>query len=352
MTSKERVMAALDFQTPDHVPLFDEYWSEWVEMWRQAKPDCADVGPKDYYGVDIQICVGDETLAPSRAETLEETPSQVIRRDGWGRVIRSVPGGYFYEQLSPGLERREDLDQLPIDPPDLPGRYASLDAAMPALKDRHCVFAKVGGPFIRSSFVRGEVEYLVDMAEDPAFAAELTMRVADHLIAVGLEELRRWDLCDTGVWIFDDMASNQGPMFSPRTAEQVLVPAWAKMVERFKAAGARKVVLHSDGNIGPLLDTFLDIGFDGINPVEPKAGLNARELREKYGTRLALIGGLCNAAILPGGDREAIRRHVMEVLEAGREGGLVIGTHSIGPDISVESYEWFIETWREHGGYE
>lgn len=351
MTPKERVMTALDFGVPDRVPLFDSYWGEWVAQWREAHPECAGIAPEDHYGVDIKIAVGDESLAPSRAETLEETPEYALRRDGWGRVMRTVTGGLFYEQVENGLENKADLDKLAIDPPEMAARYGGVDAAMDRWKQRYCVFAKTGGPFIRTYFVRGEVNYLMDMAEDPVWAAELTMKVADHLIGIGLEQLRRWDLYDTGVWIFDDMASNQGPMFSPQTAERILAPAWAKMLESFKAAGARKVILHSDGNIGPLLDLLVDIGFDGINPVEPKAGMIARELRDRYGEKLALIGGVCNAEVLPGGDREEIRGHVLDVLSAGREGGLVIGTHSIAPDISVESYDWFIQLWREFGTY-
>jgi uroporphyrinogen decarboxylase len=140
-------------------------------------------------------------------------------------------------------------------------------------------------------------------------------------------------------------------MFSPRTAEQVLAPAWQHMVDAFKGAGARFVILHSDGNIGPLLDLFLDLGFDGINPVEPKAGLDAPALREKYGERLALIGGLDNAFILPEGDPQKVQEHVLRVLSAGEGGGLVLGTHSIGPDISVETYDLVISLLREYGRY-
>ncbi len=351
MTSQQRVMTALDFGTPDRVPRFDEFWGEWVAKWRDEKPEYADIDPKDHYGIDVQIVVGDEAIAPSRAETLRETPQEVLRRDGWGRVVRTIPGGYFYEQVENALEDKRDLDKLHFDPPDMASRYQSYEAGMPALKERTCVFAKTGGPFIRTYFVRGEVNYLMDMVEDPSFAAELTMRIADHLIAVGLEELRRWDLYDTGVWIFDDMASAQSPMFSPRTADAILVPAWAKMVSAFKAAGARKVILHSDGNIGPLLDRFIDIGFDGINPVEPNAGLSVAALRRRYGHRLALLGGICNNQILPRGNREQIRQHTLEVLSAGREGGLVIGTHSIGPDVPVESYDYYHELIEEYGRY-
>jgi hypothetical protein len=56
------------------------------------------------------------------------------------------------------------------------------------------IIAKVGGPYLRSSFVRGEVNWLMDMAEDPGFVDALATRMADHLIAVGLESLQRGNL--------------------------------------------------------------------------------------------------------------------------------------------------------------
>jgi len=343
LTSKERVMTALDFQTPDRIPLYDGYWAEFTEAWRREKQPAEGVTIEDHYGVDIYIAVGDETLCPSRAEVLEKTAEHTITRDGWGRVIRTVPGGFFYEQLESGVSGPADLDTLRIDPPDMPSRYAGLDARMDALKERYCVFAKVGGPFIRTHFVRGETDFLCDLAADPDFARELASIVGRHLTAIGLEQLRRWDLYDTGVWIFDDMAYNHNPMFSPATADKVLVPIWAEMIREFKAAGARKVILHSDGNIGPLLDRFVEIGFDGINPVEPKAGLDLPTLRKRYGDRLSLLGGIDNAHILPRGDADEVRNHAREIAAAGRDGGVVAGMHSVGPDISVQTYDSVVE---------
>jgi len=343
-------MTVLDFRPADRIPLFDGYWGEFIVAWRKAKGLGEDADINDYYGVDVEIAVGDETLAPTQAETLEQTDRYTIQRDGWGRVIRTVPGGFFYEQVGNAVDDPGDLASLPIDPPDLASRYTDLDGRMAALKERYCVFAKVGGPFIRSQFVRGETNFLCDMAADPAFARELAFTVGRHLIAVGLEELRRWDLYDTGLWIYDDMASNLGPMFSPRAADEVLVPVWAEMVQAFKGAGARKVVLHSDGNIGPLLDRFIEIGIDGINPVEPKAGMDLPALRERYGDRLALLGGFDNAHILPRGEPDEVRRHVQRIVEVARNGGVVVGMHSVGPDIAVETYDEVIRLLRGAGG--
>jgi hypothetical protein len=347
MTSKERVMKALNFGTPDRIPMSHGFWGEWVQMWRQEKGLPADASVDDYYCVDDYIAVGDETPYPTRAREIKREGDFIYSVDGWGQTKRTRESvSYFYEQLEFAYDDRGNLKYGDFDPPDLPQRYAALDAQIDALKRRYCVFAKTGGPFIRTYFMRGEVPFLMDMASDPAFAAELVMRTAHHLTAIGLEELRRWDLYDTGLWIFDDMASAQNPMFSPKTAEQVLAPAWAHMVSAFKAAGAAKVILHSDGNILPVLDILLDCGFDGLNPVEYRAGLDAVKLRKKYPS-LILTGGLDNIHILRDGTPDEIREHTKYILSAAP--GLMLGTHSIGPDISVANWDVVFETWQEFG---
>jgi len=100
-----------------------------------------------------------------------------------------------------------------------------------------------------------------------------------------------------------------------------------------------------------VLDDLVDIGIDAINPIEPRAGMDAVALREEYGQRLALVGGLCNSQILPQGTSDEVRRHILHVLRAGQGGGLVIGAHSIGPDISQERYDEAMALLRRHWHY-
>lgn len=350
MTSMQRVMTALDFRTPDRVPIAPmAFWAEFAEKWR-AKTGI-EQPIEDWFGEDIFIAVGDETPYPSRAGEVGQQGEYRLQRDGWGQIKRSREGGAFFEQVEVAYHEDGSLRYGDFEPAELASRYRRLDEQMGALKERYCVFAKVGGPFIRTGFMRGEQQWLMDLAADPAMAGEMAMRTAHHLTAIGLEELRRWELQDTGVWIFDDMAATKGPLFSPATAERILAPAWSSMIESFKQAGAAKVILHSDGDVSPLLDIFIDVGFDGINPVETHTGLDPVKLRERYGDRLALLGGLDNRLILPRGDREEVRQHVLDVLAAGQDGGLAIGTHSIGPDVSVETIELVRELIIEHGQY-
>jgi uroporphyrinogen decarboxylase len=338
MDAKERVLAALDFRQPDRTPIFDQYWTEFADIWRREKGLPPDASIEDYYHVDICKITPNESPFPSQRQVLGDEGEWTLERDGWGMTKRSLKGGYFYEEVAVALPDKSGLDGLVFESPTLDRRFAAV-AKVDDLKRRRCAFVKIGGPYLRTSNLRGASQWLVDLAEDPGFAKDLAMRVAQHITAVGLEAIRRYDLYETGIWFFDDMAWNDGPMFSPRTFRRVFLPCYEWMCQAFREAGVRHIMLHSDGNIGPILDMLIDAGIMAINPVEPKAGMHASQLRQRYGRNLALIGGLCNAAILPRGTPQEIEAHVLDVLSAGVGGGLVIGTHSIGPDVPVSNYD-------------
>ena len=341
---RKRVMSVLDHEPPDRLPVYDSFWPEFSERWRREKGLGPDVTPEDYYFVDIAVVVAREEFFPTRRRVLREEDDVLVRDDGWGRIVRTRRGGYFYEELSHELDDPRKLDRLSFDPPDLDLRYAEFSKAVEREKAKRCVFCKIGGPYIRSSFVRGTEAFLVDLVRDEAFARELVLKVAGHLVEVGKESLRRGRLQDTGVWIYDDMGSSRAPMFSPRTFERVFYPAYRWMVGELKEAGARKVVLHSDGNIEPFLDMLVEAGIDAINPVEPQAGMDLVRLKEKYAGKLAFVGGVDNAHVLPSEDPKAIRSHILRLCEAGRDGGVILGAHSIGPDVSTEAYEVYRAT--------
>ena len=78
-----------------------------------------------------------------------------------------------------------DLEAIEFDPPKLDCRYltgkmdpsvayatqAEMEQALGDDKQRHCVFGKTGGPYLRSTFLRGEAQFLMDIAGDPALRA-------------------------------------------------------------------------------------------------------------------------------------------------------------------------------------
>jgi len=341
-------LTAFRFERPDRIPIYDKFW-EYPETWRER------LGPVDGLS-DIARIVPEEGAFYSRARTLGVRDGYIYEVDSWGRTIRRRPGAYFYQTLAVPIAARGDLEKVVFDPPRDDARYyrnrsrAEFPAFVRGLRRSHFVYVKTGGPYLRTTFVRGEAQFLMDMAADPDFARAIVEKVCDHITAVGVEALRRTGLHGNGIWIYDDMAGNAGPMFSPKTFEQVLLPAYRRMIATYKGAGARYVLLHSDGDIRPLLDMLIDAGIDGLNPLERRAGMDIVRMRGDY-PRLILTGGMCNTDTLLRGPVERIRAETREIIELGKGGGVVIGTHSISPEIPLDHYVAYREACEEYGDF-
>ncbi len=341
MNSKTRVMKSLSFEKPDRVGIYDcEYWGGFKENCIKELGLDDDVDLSDYFNIDIHLALKrDESPFPLKAGVISQSGDVIIERNGWGGIVKKKKGAYFEEELEMAVKDRDSLDKLVFDPVDLDMRYVDFvkDVRMAKEKGR-CVFGKIGGPFLRTEWLRGKMNYLMDIAGDPDFVKAMVDRVADHLLGIAKEELRRGDLYDTGIWIFDDIGSNRGPMMSPESFEYIYYPAYKRLVAGIKEAGATKVGLHCDGNIMSILDMLVDVGIDFLNPIEPKANMSVAELKKKYGNKLAYIGGMCNAHVLPKGTKEEITKKTNELIELAKDGGVVIGSHSIGGDVPVENY--------------
>ncbi len=346
MTSKDRVTAAMSFRKPDRVPRFwQTFWDEFQQRWFEHHPD-ADL--HQCFADDMRLVAADETPWPSQVDVLQEGGGEATVRTGWGEVKRTIAQQRYGQQvmgvlLERAVPERTDPDSLVFENPLLESRYTDAERTVAALKDEYFVICKTGGPYLRTAFMRGEQTLWFDVVEDPQWVLALVDRVVDHMITIGIESLRRFNLYDTGIGIYDDVAASWGPFVGPQNYERVFLPGLRRMVQAYKQAGAARVMHHCDGNVLPLLDMWIDAGIDAINPVEFRSGLDPAAIRERYGDKLVCVGGLDNCDILPRGDRAEVRDHILHLLGAGRDGGYVLGPHSIGPDISIATMEYVLE---------
>jgi len=339
MTPKERVLTAYSFKRPDRIPRFDGFWS-FPDEWRERLGDPGELS-------DIDIWCPDEGAFPTRARHVRDEGNDRIDVSAWGQTSRSRKDSFFCETIDVAIPPGTDPDAVEFDPPDLDSRYGGDRDARSHPK---CVFGKTGGPYLRTTFVRGETQFLMDIAGDPSLARALADKMADHLAAVGAEEVRRWKLQETGMSIWDDMAYNDAPMFSPKQFEQIFLPGYRRMIKAFRDAGALRVFLHSDGNVFPILDMLVDAGIDGLNPLERRAGMDAAKIREKF-PNLVLIGGMDNTGTLINGPAERIEAEAMELIDMGRNGGVVIGTHSISPEVPLDNFCVYDRTCKTYGDF-
>jgi uroporphyrinogen decarboxylase len=145
--------------------------------------------------------------------------------------------------------------------------------------------------------------------------------------------------------IVDDCAYKTGTIFPPQWMRDNWIPQITYIVEPLKKAG-KKVVFHSDGKMDVLIPDLISAGIDGINPLEPLAGMDLAELKKQFGKDVTLIGGVDCSQLLPFGKPQEIRDEVKRLLDIGAPGGgFIIGDSScILPDTPVENLLAFYET--------
>jgi uroporphyrinogen decarboxylase len=84
------------------------------------------------------------------------------------------------------------------------------------------------------------------------------------------------------------------------------------------------LVLHSCGNLLPLVDDLMEIGLDGLESLQPEA-MDLRELRRRTEGRMMLMGGVGVQHLMPFGKPDEVTREVRRLMqEMTRRGGYVL----------------------------
>jgi len=133
---------------------------------------------------------------------------------------------------------------------------------------------------------------------------------------------------------------------------ELVFPYYAELVSFFHERGL-PVVLHTCGNITQALPLIVGAGFDGLNPMEVKAGCDTLAFAESYGDRLAFIGGL-DVRILETNDRDVVREGVVRMVEGMKQRGaryLLHTDHSVSPRVRYDTYRYALDVYREHMAY-
>lgn len=346
MTSLERVMAALNQTRPDRIPRYEILFPSFAEAWRREKGLPADADPATHYRIDIPSLLAVQA-GPLLSQALPEhrAGAFLVRRDSWGRTLRRLPDSGFLETAATAVADKGAMERLPFEDPTSPA-YAELvpDGA----RGSPCRHARVSGTmglFQACTWLRGEIPFMVDLLDDESFCRALIKRVGAFLAPFGALVARRTGTVDSAFWVYDDFSINTGPMISPDLFERLFLDAYRKLLGHWKGAGVRHLVLHHDvlsEATFPILDLFLEAGITAVQGVYPTAGLSLRRFRERYGRRLAVIGGMCNTHTLPFGTRRDIEREIAAVVDAAAEGGVIIGSHSIEGYVPVRNYDLYV----------
>lgn len=119
--------------------------------------------------------------------------------------------------------------------------------------------------------------------------------------------------CPKAVLGGGDLASNQGPLYSPATFRAVVLPAYKKLVARCNELGVH-YVFRSDGNIWSLADMlFGEARCPGYGEADREAGMTAGKLRACF-PRLVIWGNV-GSAFLQRATAGQVREEAKRVLD-------------------------------------
>lgn len=378
MTPRERVIACLNHQEPDRVPIalgqatgdgitlvayqnllrhlgMDAGRAQLREGWAQLGRVDEEVLRR--FRVDMRgIGLG----APDGGKDTWLDDNTV--QDEWGVVRRRPPGGYYFDLCGSPLAEDNSLAAIERhrwpDPAD-PGRYRGLKEKARRLRretnyavvlDLNCSF------FLRCCELRGWENFYADLVADVAFAEALMDRYLAVRLAVAERALKEvGDDVDIIMVSSDDLGMTEGPLVSPALYRKLVKPRQKRTFDFFRAHTAAKLYYHTDGGVYPLLADLVEIGVEVLNPVEVHAaGMgDTAKLKREFGDKLTFWGGIDTHHVLPSGTPEEVREEVrLRIRDLAPGGGYVVSpVHNFQPDVPPENIVAMYQAAEELGRY-
>jgi uroporphyrinogen decarboxylase len=310
VTSRERVLAALQRRQPDRVPyleLFvDRILARQLLGWSEVVPPAVDLEHNPYTHEEMKAVAEHLGL---------DALFYVLRAPVYVQHIAGQDGRAFYGD---GLVRTDrDLALMELPDPTDERLYAEARAFVGAKGERAAAFVTRAGisPTLLSMGMEG---FSVALYEN----RPLLETVLDRYFDWSIEVARR--VCRMGFDLYvttDDMAFKTGPMFSPAVFRELVMPRYRRLAKEVSLPW----VVHSDGNIEPFLADMLTLGIVGLHPLE-KGAMDIRQAKARYGDRLCVLGNV-DLNILGDGTVEETEAEVRGLLaDLGPGGGYIISS--------------------------
>lgn len=205
--------------------------------------------------------------------------------------------------------------------------YRGCDRAISVHLNGTCLgdIALVPAPFLKyPKGVRGVADWYMLTADEPDHVKAIFDRQAE----IAVQNMQRLyeiagDVIDIVVVCGTDFGTQASLFCGVENVRDIWLPRYRKINDWIHAHTKWKTFKHSCGAVEPLIDTFIDCGFDILNPVQCSAtGMDPQLLKEKYGDRITFWGGGVNTQqTLPFGTPEEVRAEVLERCRVFAPGG-------------------------------
>lgn len=344
MTSKERVMAALDWRETDRVPL-QIYLTPEIA---QGLQDYFAARPGQFPSRDINEVLGIDFrgVGPDSHVKVKDSHDGIIY-DMWGTGFRVVQHGssgtYFEPEVLPlaALSTLDEVEQYPWPDAEKDFDYSVIAEQCERFEDFAIMTGNPGMPDIinGTSRCRGMEQVLLDIVTRD----EVGMAIIDKRVDVCYEILRRSLQAAGGkidiLSIGEDLGNQNGMMVSWRDFSEVFRPRLQRFIDLAHEFGA-KAMMHCCGDSHQLMPAFIEMGLDILDAMQPEPpGMNPEKIRSVCKGKMAFCGLISTQDTLPFhsvAECRAEARHRLDAIAPG--GGYIFSpAHCIQAGTPVEN---------------
>lgn len=363
---RERFLNVMGYKSYDQVPNYEAgVWPQTIALWASQGLDIEKVNwdwfsGDDYFGMDKRDFFPiDMGMKPSfEYQLIEKTDRYEIFIDQGGRTRKALIEG----SINGSRMSMDQYLEFPVnnieDFKKIKKRYiADIEARYPKgwdkdtshYKDRTILLifgrncSTLGFYWLARDFM-GTVGVSFGFYDQPKLMEEIMEFVADFTIEMSRPFLKATDV--DYVMINEDLSMKTGPLLSPATYKKFIYPHMKRVVDFYKSNGVKYLFVDTDGNCEDLLPMFMELGVDGIWPLERVANMDPIQLRHEYGRDLLLFGGIDKMILAKG--KKDIDAHLAELVPLIEEGGFIPTVdHTVPPDVSLENFVYYMKRKRD-----
>jgi len=347
MTSRERILAAINHQRTDRIPL--DYWgvSEFTD--KLMKHFCVNDSLELAKAMDIDLIIG------VGAPFIEHGRNGV-----WDVEYKKVPladgSGYYDEPVNFPLKEFETIDEIEagyewptVDMFD----YSGIKKRAQEIRNEG--FAVMGGYLSLTYFystIRGIEQMFLDFAGNPEIAEYILFKLNEFSSAFSRRILEAGDGLIDITEVTDDFGSQTGLLMSPAMIEQYLGNYYDSNIAMAKEFGAH-VFHHDDGAITELVPWISEKGCEILNPLQwHLPGWSLSKLKADFGNTLCFHGGIDNQLVLPFQGSEEVKAEVrtcIDTLYCDYTGYILAPCHNVQAITPIENVLTMYEYAKEYG---
>ena len=361
LNARERFNRIMRYEPVDRLPLWsvEEVFESAVRRWVREGVFPLGMDVQDVFKLDPR-----ETIELDTDPLPWFVPRKVADDDKWrvtvdkyGFTVKTLkeqsvgPTVYYY--LGGVVANRQDWEALkkrydPHDPRRKPRAWGP-EFIDHCAKAAHPVGLRIDwgpGRGIKNGFAMGLERFLETLVDDPGLIKDMHDFWADFVIEVARDLVTRCRI-DFVYFTEDGIGYKNSSLVSPRMYRELWIPALRRVTDFLHLHGIDVIGHYSSGSQIPLIPVLLDIGVNLYFPLEVAAGVDARELRRRFGKDILLIGNISRQALMEG-PQAVEKEFYAKVPPLSEEGGYIPAVDdAIMPDISFESYKRYLDLVRD-----